>query len=280
MRFKCQENSVLHYLAIIITSFITSIGLFFSSISNASDCKNDDTLCIFYMSSVMRSYEATSVIATKMGTTLPAGNYVFSQKKISTQDIEMVKHYFDARPCQWIVKESQSDIISPLLAQAGFSGKYSVGTFSLDLTTLKNIAIDSRITVKKIDLQVFLDQWIQIIAQSFSLPIAEVKIFVEYIVKKAGNSARLYIAFWEGIPAAAGIAIIHDNIMSLHRIGTLPAFRKKGLAKAMSYTMLLDGKSYGLTKAVLAASDIGKSLYEKLGFVQYDTFNIWIYQKK
>jgi ribosomal protein S18 acetylase RimI-like enzyme len=256
-----------------------SMALLFSSVSKALDWKSDDTTHIFYLSSVLRSYETATVIATKMGTTLPSGNYVCSQKKISNQDIQQVINYFDDRPIQWILKESQSAVISALLVQAGFNVKYSVAAFSLDLYTLKNNAIDPRITVKKIDPLVSLDQWVEIIAQSFSLPISEAKSFVEYIEKKAGSFVGLYIAFWEGIPAAAGIAIIHDKIMSLHRIGTLSEFRRRGLGKALSYAMLVEGRNNGLKKAVLAASDTGKLLYEKLGFVQYDVFNIWVHQK-
>ena len=50
-------------------------------------------------------------------------------------------------------------------------------------------------------------------------------------------------------------------------ISTVPAYRRRGLARCMMQTILAWLQDRGIAKITLHASDMGKPLYEQLGFV-------------
>ena len=53
---------------------------------------------------------------------------------------------------------------------------------------------------------------------------------------------------------------------------TVPEHRGKGLAKTLLKTLLDDAKSRGIKKIWLGASKLGRPLYEKLGFIQQESY--------
>ncbi|MBQ7874452.1 MAG: GNAT family N-acetyltransferase [Oscillospiraceae bacterium] len=53
---------------------------------------------------------------------------------------------------------------------------------------------------------------------------------------------------------------------------TVPEHRGKGLAKRLLTELLDDAKSRGIRKLWLGASKLGRPLYEKLGFIQQESY--------
>ena len=53
---------------------------------------------------------------------------------------------------------------------------------------------------------------------------------------------------------------------------TVPEHRGKGLAKTLLKMLLDDAKSRGIKKIWLGASKLGRPLYEKLGFIQQESY--------
>ena len=85
----------------------------------------------------------------------------------------------------------------------------------------------------------------------------------------------LYIGYFQGIPAAVGMALNHGNIATLHWIGTLPEYRKKGLGTAITLKALHDLQAAGCTHALLLSSALGKPIYERMGFKQYMLYHMY-----
>ena len=53
---------------------------------------------------------------------------------------------------------------------------------------------------------------------------------------------------------------------------TAPEHREKGLAKMLLKKLIEDAKSRGIKKLWLGASKLGRPLYEKLGFIQLESY--------
>lgn len=85
----------------------------------------------------------------------------------------------------------------------------------------------------------------------------------------------LYIGYFQGIPAAVGMALNRGDIATLHWIGTLPEYRKKGLGTAITIKALHDLQDAGCSHALLLASALGKPLYERMGFKQYALYHMY-----
>ncbi len=63
--------------------------------------------------------------------------------------------------------------------------------------------------------------------------------------------------------------------MGLHLVATLPAYRGKGLGYAVSQKPLIDAQQRGASHAILLASEMGKPVYQKIGFKEYALCNVY-----
>jgi len=69
---------------------------------------------------------------------------------------------------------------------------------------------------------------------------------------------------------AAGVAGIYN-------VGTVPEARGKGIGAAITLAPLLEARSRGYKIAILHASELGYSVYRRLGFQDYCQMNIYVW---
>ncbi|WP_143305722.1 GNAT family N-acetyltransferase [Chitinophaga vietnamensis] len=88
---------------------------------------------------------------------------------------------------------------------------------------------------------------------------------------------RLFIAYYHGEAAACGLVYFDQHgYAGLHMIGTLPAFRGKGLAAAVTIHLMQAAIDAGKTWCVLHASAAGEKVYTKLGFTPVKEVNTFL----
>lgn len=76
-----------------------------------------------------------------------------------------------------------------------------------------------------------------------------------------------YVVPVDGQVAATGFTTLdEDGWLGVFAIGTVPQLRRRGLSRALTLRMLADGERSGAHTAYLQASDMGRPLYEELGF--------------
>lgn len=81
------------------------------------------------------------------------------------------------------------------------------------------------------------------------------------------QAMHLYLARRpNGEAVASGAAFVGGGVVGLYTIGTLPAYRRKGIASQLTHKMLTDAHADGLEVAVLHASEHGRGVYTRLGF--------------
>jgi len=106
---------------------------------------------------------------------------------------------------------------------------------------------------------------------------AMVKCTAPYLEKAiADGSFRAWLACKEDRPVAGGAVVIspwpaHPYDLECRRatilnIYTDPAYRRRGLARALMQTMIDRCRREGFSRVTLHASDDGRHLYESLGF--------------
>ncbi|MFH8625940.1 GNAT family N-acetyltransferase [Streptomyces vietnamensis] len=77
---------------------------------------------------------------------------------------------------------------------------------------------------------------------------------------------RAYLAEVDGEPVAAGLGILTEQHVGLANIGTLPEYRRRGLARAITDTIVQDATHAGAHVAYLHSSDEAVPLFEWAGF--------------
>ncbi|HLZ21285.1 MAG TPA: GNAT family N-acetyltransferase [Ktedonobacterales bacterium] len=89
---------------------------------------------------------------------------------------------------------------------------------------------------------------------------------------------RAWIAFSDGEPVASVTLIwwmMPPSTVNFHRkrgvvssVFTQPAYRRRGISRRLMSMLIEDARADGIDRLVLWASDMGRPLYESLGFAQ------------
>ena len=91
----------------------------------------------------------------------------------------------------------------------------------------------------------------------------------------AAENLYVYTAGENGEPAACLMAFDHEDDCSVWLVATLPHARGKGLASALMGQALADGRERGRTTSTLQATDLGRPVYERLGYRSLGEIQMW-----
>ena len=78
--------------------------------------------------------------------------------------------------------------------------------------------------------------------------------------------ATIYVGYAGGQPVTSGLGWRSGRTIGVYAISTVPAARRRGYGEAMTARVVADGIAAGCDVAVLQASEIGRPIYERLGF--------------
>jgi GNAT superfamily N-acetyltransferase len=84
-----------------------------------------------------------------------------------------------------------------------------------------------------------------------------------------------YAGYVDGVPVVSGMGFRTGSTIGVYNIATLPGHRGRGYGAAMTSRVADDGFDAGCDVAVLQSSDMGYSIYERLGYrtvVEYHGF--------
>lgn len=81
-----------------------------------------------------------------------------------------------------------------------------------------------------------------------------------------GLTQRTYVARLEGRPVATSLGSVLDGIVAIYNVATVPAARRRGAGAAVTAAAMADAQVDGARWAILETSEMGRSVYERLGF--------------
>jgi GNAT superfamily N-acetyltransferase len=80
------------------------------------------------------------------------------------------------------------------------------------------------------------------------------------------SDCTVYVGYARGAPVASGLGWRTGRTIGVYAIATIPAARRKGYGAAMTARVVTDGLAAGCDVAALQASELGRPIYERLGF--------------
>jgi ribosomal protein S18 acetylase RimI-like enzyme len=83
-------------------------------------------------------------------------------------------------------------------------------------------------------------------------------------------AARHYVGFQDDRPVTSGTLLMSDGIASIYNVSTPPELRRRGYGSAITAHMMGEAIGCGYRMAWIWASDAGKGVYARLGFVEED----------
>lgn len=114
-----------------------------------------------------------------------------------------------------------------------------------------------------------LQDFIRVTAANWEPPDEQVRVFFEAaagVVLDPACPMRLFVGYADGVAAAASELFLSPQVAGIHMVSTGREFRRRGFGLAMTWTAAWEGCQEGAELVALQASEMGKGVYERLGF--------------
>ncbi len=76
----------------------------------------------------------------------------------------------------------------------------------------------------------------------------------------------VYVGYADGAPVVSGLGWRSGRTIGVYSIATVESERRRGYGAAMTARVIADGVDAGCDVAALQASEMGRPIYERLGF--------------
>jgi hypothetical protein len=190
-------------------------------------------------------------------------------------NVELKKYFGEFDFTFWINKENEAG--NNIIVDMGSTLRFSYPLMLLNLNQLNFYKQNSLIKVKQLFLHdEILFQWAPLVAKAYEkIDPVEFQKFVSYLLTtQKHKNINFYIGYYDNQACATSVVIKRDNVCDVHWVGTIPSFRNKGVGQAVTLQPLTQLKT-NIEKAILYASEMGRSIYEKLGFKEICKINVY-----
>jgi hypothetical protein len=110
-----------------------------------------------------------------------------------------------------------------------------------------------------------LDDHLRVVTDGFEIPEPIARPWIgEALWERAGCS--VYVGYTDGVPVSSGFSVRTGRTLGVYNIATVESARRRGHGAAMTARLAADGAAAGCDVAILQASDMGKPVYERLGY--------------
>jgi ribosomal protein S18 acetylase RimI-like enzyme len=99
----------------------------------------------------------------------------------------------------------------------------------------------------------------------FGLPVQAGPIFLTRQFFELPN-VELYVGYLDGRPACTSALVASGDVAGIYWVATLERFRGRGLGAAITWEAVRAGMRRGCELASLQASEMGRGVYERMGF--------------
>jgi GNAT superfamily N-acetyltransferase len=174
-------------------------------------------------------------------------------------------------PMMWWTGPSTSPVnLGTYLARHGFSQEEDETGMAVDLMKLnEDISTPTGLVIDQVSDMEMLNLWIHIFSISFGIPKPFDNAFLDLFASISAG-ARLsvynYLGRQDGKPVATSTLFLSAGVAGIYNVATLPDARRQGMGAAMTLFPLLEAQALGYQVGILQASEMGKSVYQQLGF--------------
>ena len=143
------------------------------------------------------------------------------------------------------------------------------------LAPIATRANETDLEIREVIDDVTFADFVGISAQSFDIPLDDAQAM---FLPSSGE--RSNVCYWtgyaDGQPIACSNLIAFGRIAGINIIGTLEAYRGRGFGAAITQAAINRGAEAGCELAVLQASEMGKPVYERMGFRTVTSYRTYV----
>jgi len=186
-------------------------------------------------------------------------------------------------PCfWWSGPVNHDERVAAILERRGFVPAFEAAAMALDLADLP--ARDrQKVEIFEVGTEGQLADWSRTCTSAFEFDDALSGWWNELFASiPHGDSSPLrhYLASVDSTPVGTASAYIEDGIVGLASVGVRAAYRRQGIASAMTLAVLQSAHHRGSQLATLFSSPMATSMYQRLGFRRYGTGYCYLWSPK
>jgi GNAT superfamily N-acetyltransferase len=228
-------------------------------------------------SSTGGSHTVGDVTAVSSGFEIPFFNRVFVFTSPARDDLAAAVEWMVARGDPFLVTVADTALpaTKPLASDFGLesTGDTQPGMVLPSLDEIPNS--DDRVDIESVTDTAGLATFAEISAATFEMPLG---IASEAMPESTLSEETLepLLARVDGVPVGCGLLARSDDIAGVYTIGVLEEYRRRGIGEALTWGVLRAGREAGCEVGILQSSQLGYSVYEKMGFetiVEYHQFH-------
>lgn len=180
----------------------------------------------------------------------------------------------------WIGPLSQPAHLGSLLEEHGLHPVGEIPGMAIELAGVENqVAMLPGFRIQKVTTTEMQAVWARIAAagNDLSASAADAMVHLEATLSDPYYKAQhRYLGFLNGIPIARSAVALDSGVAGVYAVATIPSARGNGIGRAMTVMPLLRARQLGYRVGILQASDMGHSLYQKIGFQEVCRYRLYI----
>ena len=176
-------------------------------------------------------------------------------------------------PGTWHIGPSSRPVdLGDRLRQRGFTGGWSDVGMASDLHALPdNVPVPAGLVITRVRDRQALAAWAQARALDPEGELESNWVAETYARIGLGDEVpwRHYVGWLGRRPVATATLLLAAGVAGVYFVLTVPEVRRQGIGTAITLAALLEARALGYGVGVLGASEMGRSIYRRLGFGEY-----------
>ena len=180
-------------------------------------------------------------------------------------------------PMLWHVGPSTRPLdLGAALKRAGLDGGGDTPGMAMDLRDLPRGTLPPDLQVARVRDRAEFREWAGATQAGFGLPAFAADAIPRLLGDTLdGDGLRHYLGRAAGAPVATASCFYAAGVAGIYIVSTRPAYRGRGFGAALTLAAMQDARDAGYQVAILQASELGRPVYERLGFRECCRFQIY-----
>ena len=212
-------------------------------------------------------FEADGVLAAASGLPVAWLNIAFVTRPLerATSALSAAVEFFDARSLPFVVRIREGLDASAESACEQLGMPYSDTIPGMTSARLAAPAAPPSLVIREVVDEQSIDAFCAVIAAGYEMPREMVAaMFARSMF--SDPEQRSFVGYCDGAPAACATLVFGGRVAGVHNVATVPGFRRRGFGEAVTWAAIERGAAYGCDLSALQASEMGRPIYERMGF--------------